>query len=152
MIHQKPYHDKLNQIATALDTLHDRADTLRAELARFEALGIINASPYWRKNRAGQKSILTLTHSTNSERVRNGGSRSEYVGDKEAAPEKVQAALDALERYKEHARLKRDLRSRRLLRMPGRRRAPVRPHHLGPKATVRKKTEPGHHFAAVRAG
>jgi hypothetical protein len=103
------YHDKLKQIGDALDALHDRADAQRADLDRLEALGIIDAAPYWRKNRAGEKTILTLTHSTNSERVLGGGSRSEYIGDKEAAPEKVQAALDALDRHKEYARLKREL-------------------------------------------
>jgi len=106
---ERGYHRKLAQIGAALDALHDQADAQRAELDRLEALGIIDASPYWRKNRAGEKTILTLTHSTHSERVLGGGSRSEYIGDKEAAPDKVQTALDALDRYKIHARLKRDL-------------------------------------------
>jgi hypothetical protein len=103
------YRQKLEQIAAALDALHEQAQAIRDQMAALEAQGIVDASPYWRKNRSGEKTILTFTHSTSSERVRSGKSRSQYIGDKNAKPEKVQAALDALERYKEHAKLKRDL-------------------------------------------
>jgi hypothetical protein len=109
MINRENYRENLNVIADALAALYARADALAAEMEQLGAAGISDATPYWRKNRDGEKTILTLTHSLSSERVQSGGSRSEYIGDKNASPEKVQAALDSLERYKKYLNLKNQL-------------------------------------------
>ena len=88
----------LTSIRTGYDQLKYRADLLRREQMRLEQADIAQAGIHWRKNRQGEKTILELVYAKDSARVRSGQRRIEYIGQD---PEKQQAALARLERFRE---------------------------------------------------
>jgi hypothetical protein len=108
MTDKPTYRDRLNQIAAALDKLHEQADALRAQMADLEAQGIIDAAEHWRKDRDGQKTILELVYSVHSDRVTQEGKRRiEYIGN---SPEKIEAARAGMQRFEQYLKLKAELR------------------------------------------
>lgn len=81
--------------------LKQQAGKLQADIQRLEQQGLICARPYWMRkdDPSGKPDQLELTHSTNSDYYQQHGTRREYIGVK---PEKIQAVLDGIKRYKLH--------------------------------------------------
>lgn len=89
--------DLPGEIRSQIEGLLDRRIQLIREIAALEDAGIVEASPYYR-----DEQYLYLIHPTQPD----GSREREYIGNK---PEKVQAALSRVERFKEHERKVRDL-------------------------------------------
>ena len=88
---------RLRQIGNALDNLQRQRRTIEAEQARLEKAGIINAKPYWRPDRVGNRTLLYLIHPS-----QHGKRQRDYIG---KDSKKQKAALAAIERYRQHREL-----------------------------------------------
>lgn len=95
---------RVNRIMDTLDAMAREAHDVFLTIADLEERGISTARPYWMRkdDPDGKPDQLELTHPTNSEYYNRTGRRREYIG---TDPDKIAAALDAIERLQKHQRL-----------------------------------------------
>ncbi len=87
----------LDEITQDLQAVAANLAAIQTCVAQLEAAGVVQASAYWRKDRAGNPTILYLNHSS-----QNGQRRREYVG---KDPAKQADALLRIERWEQRQHL-----------------------------------------------
>ncbi len=99
---------RVNMVCNKLDRLYEEKDRKQTRTRELLGLGITDAKVYWmRKDDPDSKpDQLELTPAANSEYAKQNRTRREYIGVK---AEKIQAALDRVERGKEYRRLSREV-------------------------------------------
>jgi hypothetical protein len=95
--HPPDPYTALDDVAQGLRALEAHLVAIQEQVADLERAGVIEATPYWRKDKEGNPRILYLIHPS-----QNGQRKREYVG---VDPAKQADALARVQRWEQRQRL-----------------------------------------------